>query len=137
MEALFPRSLRSLGSIFDFVSEFVAVNHVEESAAFAVRLAVEELFVNMVKYNLGSTSEIGMDLSKGAGRIVVTFTDSTVEPFDITKVKKQDTRLTLQERRPGGLGIHLVRSVMDEIEYQYHNGRSTITLIKRLGDSDV
>jgi serine/threonine-protein kinase RsbW len=137
MEARLPRTLDSLGRLFDFVSDFVAENHIDEASAYAISLAVEEIFVNMVRYNSGSTESVAVSLSRDADRVVVKLTDSGVRPFDPTKAAPIDTGLPLGARQPGGLGIHLARSVMDEIGYEYDDGRSTTTLIKRLGATRV
>ena len=129
--------MHSLERLFELVADFVARNHVDEAAAFALSLAVEEIFVNMVRYSSGSTDGVAVSLSKDAGRVVVTLTDSGAGLFDPTKAARVDSSLPLAARRPGGLGIHLARSMMDEITHQYANGRSTTTMIKRLGATRV
>lgn len=119
------------------ISDFVATNRVGEAEAFAVRLAVEELFVNMVKYNPGATGAIRIGVSRDGARLVVSMTDSGVERFDVTKAPEYDGSLPLAARRPGGLGIHLARRMMDDVKYTYENGQSTITLTKLLGGANV
>jgi anti-sigma regulatory factor (Ser/Thr protein kinase) len=71
------------------------------------------------------------------GKVIVSLTDFDVEPFDITKFKPYDAGLPLAERKPGGLGIHLVRAVMDEVTYEYENRCSRITLTKQAGKAHV
>ncbi|MFZ1946812.1 MAG: ATP-binding protein [bacterium] len=137
MQRSFPREVAALDSVFDLISDFVTAHQIDDGAAFAVRLAVEELFVNMVRYNPGNPNAIRVELSKVGGRIVVTMTDSGVERFDLTKVPAYDGSLSLEARRPGGLGIHLAKKLMDRVEYAYQDGQSTITLTKRLGGHDV
>ena len=137
MERSFPRDLISLDSIFEMISDFVSANQVGEAAAFAVRLAVEELFVNMVKYNPGKTNAIRIKVSRDGARLSVSITDSGVERFDVTKAPEYYGSLSLAARRPGGLGIHLTRRMMDDVKYTYENGQSTITLTKLLGGSNV
>jgi serine/threonine-protein kinase RsbW len=137
VERSFPRDLAALNGVFDLISDFLAAHDIEDQAGFAVRLAVEELFVNMLRYNPGNPSAIRINLSKLGGRIVVTMTDSAVERFDLTKVPEYDGSLPLAARRPGGLGIHLARKLMDRVDYAYENGQSTITLTKRIGGPDV
>jgi serine/threonine-protein kinase RsbW len=133
----FPRDLASLDGVFDLISDFVAAHRIGEEEAFAARLAVEELFVNMVRYNPGNPNAIRINLSMVGGRIVITMTDSGVGRFDPTKVPDYDGSLPLAARRPGGLGIHLTKKLMDRVDYAYENGQSTITLTKRIGGSDV
>jgi hypothetical protein len=64
-------------------------------------------------------------------------TDVDAEPFDITQADEYDTRQPLKERPIGRLGIHLVRRMVDEINYEYKDRQSKITLIKDLGNANV
>jgi serine/threonine-protein kinase RsbW len=136
-ERRFNRRLDAAEDISVFVSDFTARHDVSDSVAFKLNLAVEELFVNMVKYNPQNRNDILIGLAKGADRLVVSMTDFGVEPFDITKADEYDTTRPLEKRPIGGLGIHLARSMVDEIAYRYENGQSRITLIKHLGKANV
>jgi serine/threonine-protein kinase RsbW len=49
----------------------------------------------------------------------VTLTDYDVEPFDITTAPDADVNLPIEQRRPGGLGLHIIRRLLDSIEYEY------------------
>jgi anti-sigma regulatory factor (Ser/Thr protein kinase) len=137
MERAFPRSLEALEEIFAWASAFLAGEEVGESAAFAAKFAVEEIFVNMVRYNSRGADDIVIALSRQGSRLKVELTDLEVEPFDITGVADYDGTLPLERRGPGGLGLHLTRKLMDRVEYRHERGRSTITLTKVLGDRDV
>jgi len=96
------------------------------------QLAVEELFTNLVKYSRGGKSDIRIDLARDGGRLIVSLTDFDVEPFDIRTVPDAKTDLSLAERKPGGLGIHLVKRLVDHIDYEYADRNSTTTFIKNL-----
>ena len=61
----------------------------------------------------------------------MTITDSGV-PFDPTAKEKADTTLAAEERQIGGLGILLVRELMDSINYEYTGGRNILTLVKTI-----
>ena len=80
---------------------------------------VEELFTNMVKYATGSASPVRVDLVAVEGGVEVTLVDSDVERFDPTRAPDVDIHAPIEERRPGGLGLHLIRRMVDSIEYQY------------------
>ena len=137
MEATFPRTLDSLAPLFDFIAGFVARNRIGEADAYALTLAIEEVFVNVVRYSAGSTDGVAVSLSRETDTVVVKLTDFGAGSFDLTRVARVDNSLPLAARRPGGLGIHLARSVMDEIKYQHDSGRSITTLVKRLGATRV
>ncbi len=132
MEKRFKREIKSLGKISNFVSDFIGRNGIDDSLTFTINLAVEELFTNMVKYNTRNTNEISISLNKDGNRLVVRLIDHDVEPFDVTKRGKVNIRQRLADRKPGGLGIHIVKKLVDEIDYEYRNRQSTVTLIKML-----
>ena len=111
---------------------FFESSGVAESHRNPTEFAVEELFTNLVKYSRGGTQDIRIELAREAGRLVVSLTDFGVEPFDIRTVPDAQVDLSVDQRKPGGLGIHLVRRMVDEIDYRYEDGRSTTTFVKSL-----
>jgi serine/threonine-protein kinase RsbW len=137
MERTFKRDVDALAEVFALVSEFSGEQGLDDSTAYALNLAIEELFVNMVRHNPENPNDIVIDLSAESGSVTVSLTDFDVEPFDPTKFEPYDASRPLAERRPGGLGIHLVRSVMDHVSYEYSDGESRITLTKHLGKKDA
>jgi serine/threonine-protein kinase RsbW len=133
MERHFPRNLEALTEVFEFLDACLLVLAVNRSDAFAVRLAVEEFFTNMVKYNTTSVKEIGLRLRSEDSVLVVDVIDEDADPFDVTAVPEANTSLPLEDRNVGGLGIHLARTLVDSIRYRYDKRCSTITFTKRLG----
>ena len=132
MEKRFSRSFDSLHEIFSCLEEYFVGERIDSGSQFAVKLAVEELFTNMVKYNPGGPSEIILDLERAGNRLTVRLTDLDSDPFDITKSAEVRVDRPIEERRPGGLGIHLIKRLMDRIDYEYADRRSTTTLVKLL-----
>ena len=61
-------------------------------------------------------------------------TDPDSEPFDVTAAPDADVHASAEQRRPGGLGLHLVRRLVDSMEYDYSGRRSRISLHKTLGN---
>ena len=131
-EKSFPRTASCLPEIFDFMETFFRSAHVGESHYPGTQLAVEELFTNLVKYSKGGKRDIRIEMSREGGRLVVSLTDFDVEPFDIRTVPDARTDLSLAERKPGGLGIHLVKRLVDRIDYEYADRNSTTTFVKNL-----
>jgi len=115
-----------------FVNEFLCNQDSSEELKNSLNLAVEEIFVNMVRYNLTSRNDISIRLERDNTQILISLTDYDVEPFDLTKTDPVNVNAPLEDRRNGGLGIHLTRSLMDDVKYEYHNRNSTVTLIKNL-----
>lgn len=137
MEKKFERRIDSLENIYHFIIEFAAQYKFGKKNALTINLVVEELFTNMVKYNPGNTNEILISLSRESNKIIISIIDYDVEPFDIRKTEEYDLKKTLEERRVGGLGIPLVKTMMDEIEYEYKDRQSKIILVKYLEDDHV
>ena len=91
----------------------------------------------MVKYNSKNPNPILIQLSKEKNALVVSMTEFDTEPFDIKEVRSYDHNQSLKDRPIGGLGIHLVKNMVDKIDYSYENRNSTITLVKRLREAYV
>jgi len=87
----------------------------------------------MLKYG-GGDGEILIGLEQKDRELAVSLTDFDVEPFDVTQVPEICVDRPLSERQPGGLGIHLVKKMMDRIEYEYVDRRGTTTFFKKLDD---
>ncbi len=137
MTRKFKRDLAALEEIFDFIDGFVKRSKIDPSLVFTLHLVVEELFTNMVKYNQGNPNEIEIDLHKEDGLLRIRLIDFDVDPFDITQTGNVDINEHLEKRKVGGLGIHLVKQMMDDIDYHYENRTSTITLTKHLEKGHV
>jgi len=135
MDRTFKRDLDQLGPVFAFLDGFADELGLGMPIVLPVRLAIEELFTNMVRHNSQSKSEITISLDRHGDNVVVILTDHDVEqPFDPTKHREVDTTADLDDRDAGGLGIHLVKHMVDEIHYHYSaiDRRSQITLIKSI-----
>lgn len=132
MQASFQKSFSSLDSVFTFVGTGLDELQIPGDASFAAQLAIEELFTNMVKYGSQTDDEVEISLQRDGPRLVVVITEHGDLPFDPTSAPDVDVSLPLAERNVGGLGIHLVRSLIDEITYSHGEGRNCITLIKNL-----
>ena len=132
MRATFQRKVDLLAEIFDFLGRFFAANPVNASERHLIEMAVEEIFTNMVKYNPTGDGSIRIDIDRKDDCAVIGLTDFDTEPFDITAVPEVDVNKALEDRKPGGLGVHLVNKLMDHVGYEYKGREATITMIKRL-----
>jgi anti-sigma regulatory factor (Ser/Thr protein kinase) len=118
---LFRRAFDALPEIFGFTEAFFARQGVDREILTAVDFVVEELFTNMVKYGAAADpgSEVRIEIEAVEGGVEVVLADSGVEPFDVTGVPDADTGAPIEERRPGGLGLHLIRRLVDSWDYEY------------------
>jgi anti-sigma regulatory factor (Ser/Thr protein kinase) len=137
MEKKLKREISELDEIFGFIDDFFAQRNLEDAGVFAVRLTIEELFTNLVRHNKGGGEHILLNLDITNKTIVMSLTDFDVEPFDITQADPVDVSVPLAERTPGGLGLHLVKSYVDDLEYEYTDRTMRIIATKRLEEKDV
>jgi serine/threonine-protein kinase RsbW len=134
MQRSFSRELRSLAALFDFLDEAAEHYRLDEDSRFAARLAAEEIFTNMVKYG-GGEDRVTISVDVRDRRLQLAFTHSGAVPFDVTETNDVDVSRPISERSPGGLGLFLVRRVMDDLAYEYLDGAVRVTLSKHLGGS--
>jgi anti-sigma regulatory factor (Ser/Thr protein kinase) len=132
MQREFARNFDSLAGIFEFVGLFFEREGVDSSHRHAVDLAIEELFTNMVKYSPEGENDILIQLEKQQHHLEVRLTDFDVERFDPTQAPDVAIDAPLEKRRPGGLGLHLVKKLFDSMEYEYIDRQSRIFLKKNL-----
>jgi serine/threonine-protein kinase RsbW len=136
IERLFKRSYESLQELAEFTSNFFVGEQVDRHLLQPVDFAIEELFTNMVKYGASSDAAVRVRLEKVPGGVEVTLTDYRVDRFDPTLAPEVDISLPLEQRKPGGLGLHLIRRMVDSIGYEYdeENRESRIKFRKTIAD---
>ncbi len=138
MKRDFKRKLESLGELYEVTEQFLEAHSVESAVRFPVHLAMEELFVNMVKYNPGVTTDIDVRVEVASpDNVTVTLVDEGGVEFDVTAARDVDTEAPLDDRTPGGLGLHLIQNLADTLEYEYQDGRGKVIFTKRSGNDDV
>lgn len=134
----FKRQLESLGELYEFTEEILEANDITAGVRFPVHLAMEELFVNMVTYNPDVTSDIGVRVDvRSPDSVTVTLVDEGGSEFDVTAARDVDINAPLEQRTPGGLGLHLIQNLTDSLEYEYQEGRGKVIFTKGSGNKDV
>ena len=103
------------------------------ATAMKLNLAIEEAVVNVMNYAYpqDTVGDIKIE-AKGDDNLLEFIISDTGTPFDPTTKAEVDTTLSAEERPIGGLGIHLVRNIMDSINYEHVNGKNILALIKKL-----
>ena len=129
MKQKFKRSFNELKNIVTMTESVFQEHELEPGLRNVVDLATEELFVNMVTYNIESNEDILIQMEPHAHGIEVSLTDYDVERFDPTAAGNVDVDAPLDERTPGGLGLFLVLKMVDSIHYEYRNRQSKIAFI--------
>ena len=102
-----------------------------------VNLVFDELLNNIISYAFQDEEEhhIGIRVEHSVDKLNITISDDG-SPFNIFNKPPPQTDLKLEDRPIGGMGIHLVRSVMDDYYYRRENGKNISTLIKNLEVKD-
>ncbi len=111
------------------LAEWIEGLGVPEELNMPINLALEEVVSNVMLYAYPHSS--GRVIVEHTAPMVFTITDSGI-PFDPTKQKEADITLSAEERQIGGLGIHLVRQIMDEVIYERIEDKNVLTLIKHI-----
>jgi serine/threonine-protein kinase RsbW len=133
ISAGFQRSFDALDQVFEFTRRFYDAEGVGAEDRLAFDFCVEEIFTNLVKYNRDGRHEIELELERHGNLLVARVIDHDVEPYDVTRGPPVDVALPITRREPGGLGLHLVRRMADDLSYDYTNRCSRITVTKSLG----
>ncbi len=133
MQKSFDRSIDSIADVYEFTENVLVSGNIGDELRFPVHLAMEELFVNMVNYYPDNDNAIQLDVDAENGVVTVTMIDFDVDPFDVTQSRDVDIDAPLDERTPGGLGLHLIQSMVDNLQYDWEDRRSTIRFSKGEG----
>ena len=117
----------------DFQDAVYTKMNISQSLAGKLRLAVEEAVVNVINYAYpsGRHGSIQVAFMTDGRQLKITITDTGVA-FDPTTIAKADTTLSANERQIGGLGMLLVREIMDSINYERIDDQNILTLTKQL-----
>lgn len=116
-----------------FIETIATENGLDHSLTMELNLAVEEAVVNVMEYAYpqGETGEVTIEVSLADDLLDINIIDSGA-PFDPTQKSDPDTSLPVEERSIGGLGIFLVRQVMDTVSYRRDNGKNILTFTKNI-----
>lgn len=129
----FPRAVESLPALVAFVREFFAARGLDTERAFDADLVLEELFTNMVRHARGGSPTIEIGLDADGSALTMRLRDENVEPWDPAEAPEPDVTRPIEERRPGGLGIHFVRSLTRDLRYEHAGGTTTVTAVLEVG----
>ena len=125
--------LSEIPRIAKAVETFCGRYGIAASAIFAINVSLEELLGNTMTYGYTDDlcHQIAVEIWRDDADLVIDIADDA-KPFDPTRVAPPDLSLSLAERPVGGLGIQLVREMMDQVEYRYHGQRNWVRLRKRV-----
>lgn len=126
--------LKRVPRLNTFIDEVCEANGFDMATTMQINLAIEEAVVNVMNYAYPKGTKGDITIETKANRTELSFVISdTGKPFDPTAKAEVDITLSAEDRQIGGLGIHLIRQIMDHINYERVDGHNILTLIKKLG----
>ena len=133
-----PNDTQEVPRLAAFVDEVCEAVGLSPAVTMKMNLALEEAVVNVMNYAYpsGTRGEMKIEAVSNDVRLKFTITDSGI-PFDPTVQADADTTLSAEDRPIGGLGIYLVRQLMDSINYERVNNQNVLTLRKQLVKDNV
>jgi len=128
----FLADVKELDNLFEYSSSLLRILNFNNKDIIMINTALEEIFVNVAKYayddpNIKGTVEVS--LSNDKNKVIFVFKDSGKE-FNPLEKADPNIHLSSEEREVGGLGIFMVKKIMDEVRYEYKDGLNVLTLEK-------
>ena len=121
--------LDNLDQVTDFIDNLLSEGGVSNKLIFKVNMAIDEIYSNIARYSGATEARVGCNVSEN--KVSLRFVDNG-SPYDPTVKEDPDTTLSAEEREIGGLGIYMVKKIMDEISYEYKDGLNILILEKNI-----
>ena len=124
-----------LDTVMEFLEQNLEMVDCSPKAQMQICVAAEEIFVNIAHYAYGSETgkaTVRVELSGDPVTVTITFMDNGV-PFDPLAKEDPDVTLAADERKIGGLGIFMTKKTMDDVAYEYKDGKNILQMKKRIG----
>ena len=125
--------IQQVPQLAEFIDDVCEAMGFDELTTMQMNLAIEEAVVNVMNYAYpeGTTGSVNIEVQANDARLKFVISDSG-KHFDPTSVAEADTTLSAEDRSIGGLGIYLVRQLMDSVNYERIGGFNVLTLRKKL-----
>lgn len=130
--------LAELEKLADFVQDYGSENELAWRDVHDVMLTLEELVTNVISYGFSNapqaaSAEIVVELNHEDSHLTLAVIDNGHAFNPLEDAPEVNIGAPLEERGIGGLGIHLVKNLMDSMEYAFRNERNHLVMRKRLG----
>ena len=133
-ELTIAATVESIETVTDFVNEQLEAYDCPMKVVMQIDIAIDELFSNIAHYAYNpETGEatVRVEVVEDPLSVIITFIDNGV-PYDPLKQEDPDTTLSIEDRQIGGLGIYMVKKTMDDITYEYKDGKNILAIKKHL-----
>ena len=122
-------TMETVPQVAAFVEEHLEAFEVPMKLTMKLMVAVDEIYSNIVRYS--GASEAQIRLVKEVDTLRIVFRDNG-KPYNPLDAKEPDITASAEERAIGGLGIFMVRKMMDNVEYMYKDGQNVLTLTMKV-----
>jgi len=123
--------LENLSLIGDSIGDSMREFGLDNRKIFDVQMAVDEACTNIIEYGYANEEgTIDIACQRKGEEIVVVIKDEGKQ-FDPTTVQPPDLNASLEERKTGGLGIYFMKKLMDEVKYEFKDGKNVLTMVVR------
>ena len=133
-ELTLPATIENIETVIDFVNGQLEEIKCPLKAQMQIVIAIDELFGNIAHYAYNpetGPATVRVEVTEDPIAVVITFIDRGV-PYDPLKKEDPDITLSAEERAIGGLGIFMVKKTMDEISYEYKDGKNILHIKKNM-----
>lgn len=131
----FPARFEFLDEIREFVSQIAREGGFAEKEIYSLQLAADEAASNIIEHSYEGIANANLDITCDMRGTILTITmRDTGKSFDPSNVKQPNLKADLSERQIGGLGLYLMRKLMDEVHYEANpKTGNLLTMTKRRG----
>jgi len=130
-----PANVEYLNEVSKFINDAISIINANEKFKNSIHIAVEEIFVNIAHYAYPTDGgDVIVSVNITDNNVVIVFSDNGI-PYNPLEKSDPDTTLSADERSIGGLGIFMVKNLMDTMNYRYENNANVLTLSKQWGDN--
>lgn len=121
----------SIPTITQFVAEAAHAAFLDEDAVFHCQMAVDEACTNVIEHAYGGENKGNIEIvcRVEPGRCTIRIVDHG-KPFDPTKVPAPKASQSLDDVRPGGIGLHLMKQLMDDVRFEFTEHGNVLTMVK-------
>ena len=121
-----------LGEVIEAIEGMAEREEWDPGFSYRVHLALEELVLNVMDYGYDDKfQDIEIHVTSDSDAITIEIVDSG-RPFDpLSEAPEPDLEAAVEERRIGGLGVHLVKTLMDRMDYRRENEQNRLTIMAR------
>ncbi len=128
-QRIFPARIDVIPEVMDYVSHAAEKAALHPKRVMHIQLAIDEAMANICNYAYQTPpGEVLVRIQDKEGHFMVEMIDEGI-PFDPLNMEEPDTQVGLEEREVGGLGIFLLRQVMQEVRYRREGKQNILTFV--------